>query len=245
VSAEPARERLSQISTLWSALVEAHGGAEAARLAAQRQLIERYAGAVHRYLQGILRDPHAADELQQEFLLALIRGEFHKADREKGRFREYVKGVLFHLVSKHRRGQGRRPQVLAADSPVWHELADGESEDASFESSLREELMARTWEALARSHVTLHEVLRLRAEYPKLPSEELAKRLGHQLDRPFSADAVRQLLRRARALFSDLLLDEVAGSLGCPERDDLERELADLSLFSYCQDALARRFPSC
>jgi RNA polymerase sigma-70 factor (ECF subfamily) len=192
----------------------------------------------------MLRDGHAADELLQEFLLALIRGEFHKADRQKGRFRDYVKAVLFHLVSKYRRGQERQPQALPADNPAWHELAEGASADTPFEDSLREELMTRTMEQLARSHSTLHEVLRLRAEYPKLPSQELAKRLGHKLDRPFSADAVRQLLRRARATFSDLLLEEVAGSLDCPGREDLERELADLNLFSYCKDALDRRFPS-
>jgi RNA polymerase sigma-70 factor (ECF subfamily) len=237
-------DRLSKISTMWTALRQAHGGDAGERLAAQQQLIERYAAAVHRYLNAALRDPHAADEVLQEFLLALVRGGFRKAERQRGRFRDYLKSVLFHLVGKYRRGQARQPQVLGADKSVLDALADAASEESTFEGSLRAELMVRAWEALARRQPTLHAVLRLRADHPKVPSQELARHLGQQLGRPFTADALRQLLRRARATFSDLLLDEVAGLLDCPDREDLERELADLNLLSYCQDALARRFPA-
>ena len=53
---------LSQITTLWSMVNEAHGlDAEAANAARQR-LLRRYGGAVKRYLLGALRDPEAADE---------------------------------------------------------------------------------------------------------------------------------------------------------------------------------------
>jgi RNA polymerase sigma factor (sigma-70 family) len=239
----PGPHRLNEISTLWTALLAAHGDSTSVRNAAQRALVERYGAAVHHYLLGILKDAHAADELLQEFLLALIRGDFHKAAPQRGRFRDYVKTVLAHLVSHYRRQDARQP-ALAADHPAWQELADAEAAELSLESSLRQELMTRTWEVLAEQHPTLYQVLWLRAEHPKLPSHELAQRLGAQQGRNFTGDAVRQLLRRARSMFSDVLLDEVTASLDCPERADLERELADLNLLSYCADALQRRFPS-
>jgi RNA polymerase sigma-70 factor (ECF subfamily) len=115
-------DHLSKITTLWTALNAAHHGAGGERDAARQQLIERYAAAVHRYLLAALRDPHAADELLQEFLLALLRGNFHKADRQRGRFRDYIKTVLFHLISKYRRGEARHAAL--ADNPALQALAD-------------------------------------------------------------------------------------------------------------------------
>src|SRR5437660_9775525 len=85
------QERLSQLSTCWTLLGQAHAGAGDLESRAQAALIERYQGAVYRYLMGILRDPDAADEVFQEFALRIVRGDFHKADPARGRFRHYVK----------------------------------------------------------------------------------------------------------------------------------------------------------
>src|SRR5438477_13217082 len=59
--------RLSKISTIWTVLRQAHGGPADAAAAAQQVLLQRYGGAIHRYLLAILRDRHAADDLTQEF----------------------------------------------------------------------------------------------------------------------------------------------------------------------------------
>ena len=92
---EPIEQRLSRISTIWTVLHQAHGGTEDDRTAAHSMLMARYGGAVHRYLLATLHDPHAADDLSQEFALALVRGAFHKVEPDRGRFRDYVKTVLF------------------------------------------------------------------------------------------------------------------------------------------------------
>src|SRR5205823_2316590 len=63
MSREQLNQRLSQISTAWSALRQAHEGTAAEATAAQRLLLERYSGAAHRYLLRATGDPHAADEL--------------------------------------------------------------------------------------------------------------------------------------------------------------------------------------
>src|SRR5262245_54219691 len=116
MSDEPINERLSKISTAWTLMQQAHGDQTAAAAAAQEQIALRYGKAVQRYLQAALRDPAAAADLTQEFNLALVRGTFRLADPERGRFRDYVKGALFHLVSGYRRKQSKQPQQLAADA---------------------------------------------------------------------------------------------------------------------------------
>ena len=108
-------KRLSGISTVWTVLRQANDGSKDSARAAQELLVRRYGGAVYRYLLRALGDASAAEDLAQEFALGLVRGDYRHADPQRGRFRNYVKSVLFHLVSKHRRGQGRQPQPFFVD----------------------------------------------------------------------------------------------------------------------------------
>jgi RNA polymerase sigma-70 factor (ECF subfamily) len=235
------RGRLSGISTLWSVLREAHGGDSEAASSAQHMLMRRYGDSVRRYLLGALHDPHAADELTQEFALALVSGSFRGADRQKGRFRDYVKSVLFHLVSRYRRGRKKDLAALAPDGAALADLAAPQQDHgAEFDRDWREDLLNRAWDALADAQPTFYAVLRFRAGHPKMPSAELARQLAPQLNKPLSAEGVRQALHRARDLFARLLVEEVARSLEPPTPDAVEEELRELSLLDYCRSALDR-----
>ena len=81
-------ERLSRISTMWSLVFQAHAGKVDAAASAQNVLMQRYGGAIHRYLLGALRDADAAADLAQEFALRFVRGDFRRANPERGRFRD-------------------------------------------------------------------------------------------------------------------------------------------------------------
>ncbi len=61
----------------------------------------RYGGAVQRYLLASVRDPDAASDLAQEFALRFLRGDFHRADPGRGRFRDFVKRAIYHLMIDH------------------------------------------------------------------------------------------------------------------------------------------------
>jgi RNA polymerase sigma-70 factor (ECF subfamily) len=238
---EELNRRLSTISTVWSELERAHAGPADAAANAQQQLLLRYGRPVYHYLLAALRDPAAAEDLTQEFALSLVRGQFRRVDSSRGRFRDYVKTVLFHLVSKHRKGQKKHPAPLPADSPQLAALvAPGDDPDRQFYENWREELLARAWEALAEVHPTFYSVLRLRATHPKMASAELAQQLSQQLGKPHTADWVRQSLRRAREMYADLLVEEVARSLESPTVDQVRQELGELNLLDYCPAALGR-----
>src|SRR5438046_847981 len=103
--------RLSRIDTQWTVLYQAKDPEEAAR-AAQARMLERYGGAVRRYLLAATRDEDAADELGQEFAVRFLRGGLRGANPDRGRFRDYVKGVLIHLVANyHHSGKKRIAQL--------------------------------------------------------------------------------------------------------------------------------------
>jgi RNA polymerase sigma-70 factor (ECF subfamily) len=237
-------DRLSRISTFWSMVRAAQQGAPAAASDAQVKLLQRYSRPVRRYLLGALRDPDAAEELYQEFFLRFVRGDFKNASPERGRFRDFVKTVLFHLIVDHQRRQRSNPQPLDANvpEPTAAPALDPEHE---FAERWRHELLRRAWAALAEAERQtgrpLHTVLRLKIDHPKLSSAELAEQFAARLGKPVTIDSLRQALHRARERFADLLLAEVAHSLQHPSRDKLEQELLELRLLVYCQPALKRR----
>jgi RNA polymerase sigma-70 factor (ECF subfamily) len=236
-------QRINLISTLWSLVFRAHRGPAEEVRPARQQLLERYGGAVRRYLRGVLHDRGAAEEVFQDFALRLLHGDLRGADPQRGRFRDFVKGTLFHLIADHRKRQRKWPGPLPADGAL---VADpGGADSASgFVDSWRDELLARAWAALAaveaRTGQPYHAVLRFRADHPEMHSPQMAEQLAARLGRPLTAAGVRQLLHRARDKFADFLLDEVAHSLDNPTAEQLEQELAELGLLDYCRPALAR-----
>jgi RNA polymerase sigma factor (sigma-70 family) len=237
-------DRLSAIETHWTALFQAHRDPGDATTAAQRQLLLRYYGAVYRYLLGILRDAVAAEDLTQEFAVRFLRGDFHRVDPERGRFRDFLKTALRHLAQDYWRKQEKAPAHLAAGSgqPIASSSAESEACDKAFLDKWREELLNQAWKSLATfqesSGQLSYEVLRCKAEQPKLHSAELAARLGAHRGKPLTANGVRQLLFRARRKFAELLVEEVSRSLQTSDPATLGEELIALKLFGYCESAL-------
>jgi RNA polymerase sigma-70 factor (ECF subfamily) len=238
-------EHLSQLPTLWTLVCQAHQGPEEEMQAARARLLERYGGVVRRYLAGALGDAEAADELSQEFALSFLRGDFRRADPERGRFRQYLKTALFHLVVQYRRRQQKQPLALGSKMPEPAAAPAGDTADQDFLRSWRDELLASTWDALREVEQTndqpWYTVLRFRADHPDLPSPQMAQQLQAPLGKPLSPAGIRQLLRRAREKFADLLLERVADSLDRATAEELESELIELNLLAYCQPALKRR----
>jgi RNA polymerase sigma-70 factor (ECF subfamily) len=233
-------ECLSQIATPWSLIGRMYAGQDEAASSALGLFLQRYSGAVYRYLLGAVRDEDAALELCQEFALRCLRGDFRRADPRYGRFRDYLRTALIHLVSDYRRARRSQPRSLPPrdleSGPRAPELDEGD-----FLPSWREELLERTWQALAKARPTLHAVLLLRVQQPELPSARLAGLLAERLRTPFTPVNVRVALHRARDKFSELLLDEVAATLEAPAEADLLEELRELRLLKFCAPALGRR----
>jgi RNA polymerase sigma-70 factor (ECF subfamily) len=240
--------RLSRISTIWRLLDDAQASRQTRVRDARTALFERYQGAAYRYLLGAVRNPDAADDLFQEFALKCLQGAFSGADQQRGRFRDYLKSTLYHLIVDHQKRQHRQPRQLDT-AVVQPEVAawDPCQSDRQFAESWRDELLARSWAALAEAERNggppYHSVLKFRAENPKSCSVEMASRLTEQLHPavPFTETGIRKALQRARSQFAQALLDDVVQSLGNPTPEELEQELVEVGLLCYCRSELARR----
>lgn len=249
MAAEEALEPLSLLSTCWSLVCRARQGGALAVRSAQRSLLDRYGPAIRRYLRAAVRNDHAAEDLYQEFALRLVRGDLHGADRQRGRFRDFVRGVLVHLVADHHKRRQRDDRLhvrVAQVARVTQDQANGVAleSDTSLDEAWREQALHLAWTALARLKTEggplLYTVLRCRADHPDLRSPALAQHLSCRLGYPVKAANVRQLLHRARLRFAELLLHEVVEGLDDSTCDEVERELEELHLLHYCRPALEK-----
>jgi RNA polymerase sigma-70 factor (ECF subfamily) len=231
INREHCDERLSRLSTWWTLLRQSGAAGPTTITNAQHQLVERYSGAVYRYLLGAVRNEDAAKELFQEFALRFLQGDYRRADPNRGRFRDYLKSALSHLVTDHHRMKTRQPGSLPATLAAPQELED----DSSFAQCWREELLNQTWKALEKANPDQHAVLLALSKEPDLSAAELAERSSQALGRPISQGNARVLLHRAREKFAELLLAELRLSLDQADDSTLRAELRELGLAGLCE----------
>jgi DNA-directed RNA polymerase specialized sigma24 family protein len=231
-------QRLSRISTQWTLVLQAHNAPAGGPQSVLQGLLQRYSGAALRYLMGAVRDLDVAEELAQEFALRFVRGDFRRADPERGRFRDYLKTSLIHLATDYQRLKAAQPARLGVEPAAPAQVSLDSEQD--FLRSWREELVERTWKALADANPAYHAALRFRIDNPEVPSAQMAEQLEATLGKAVSAASARKLLERAHGKFADLLLEEVAFSLEEPSAEALREELTELDLLKYCRSALER-----
>jgi RNA polymerase sigma-70 factor (ECF subfamily) len=236
-------DRLSQIETLWSVVRNAHQSDEEIAREAQRKLLQQYGNAIQRYLIAKLRDPAAADDVYQDFAVKFVRGDFHKASPDIGRFRTFLRTVLFRQIADYYRAKKRRGGMQLDVQMV--DPADDSDEvqrDDQFAEVWRDEMLKKAWDSLYELEVNSgkpwYSVLQMRVRNPEMRSADLARAVGEQLDKPMSSANVRVLLHRAREKFSVLLIESISNSLNSTSADNIENELAELKLLEYCQAAL-------
>jgi RNA polymerase sigma-70 factor (ECF subfamily) len=242
VEAEP---RLSQLTTQWNLVFQTRSPTPEQASQAASQLMCRYAGAVQRYLLKAMGNSDVADELNQEFAVRFLRGDFRRGDPSRGRFRDYVKRALQNLMKDYYR---RKRPVRSLDSSVAEPAVLDENLiqfDRQFLQSWRNDLLDRAWEAIKEREKETgqpyHTVLRMRVEHPDLTSNEWSERLSQVVGHPVTPGGFRQALQRAREQFAKHLLTEVSASLHDPTPEQIEEELADLELLSCCKPYLNRK----
>ncbi|GAC1474653.1 MAG: hypothetical protein NVSMB9_25420 [Isosphaeraceae bacterium] len=232
------KSHLSQIETRWSLIFQAHQERGDVSAEAQRELLERYAGAVLSYLLRVTQNPDEAADLAQEFALRFLRGDFQHADPRRGRFRNYVKTAVLNLVIDSHRQRKNRPQRLLDDGKGIRDPSEDLLDlDRQFLDCWRDEILNRAWERLElqqkETGPPFHTVLRFRADHPEMRSHQIAERLTDLLGRPVNANWVRQNLMRARERFVEILQAEVAHSLGNPSEEERDEEMRNLGLWIY------------
>jgi DNA-directed RNA polymerase specialized sigma24 family protein len=234
--------RLDAIATKWSLVRNAHlNGKPEDATAARQALVLRYAKAVRRYVGGIIKQREDADELAQDVVVRLLKGDFCGADPNKGRFRDLLKTAVRNMVHNHwDKSNRRRPADVDLDA-----VAASAVSDSVWDNAWQQNVLDHAWGALKDAEVhnpnsPAYTLLKLRSTFPDASSEELAEKLGAKLGAPVRADACRQMLRRARVKFAEILIDEVKIGLENPTEERLYEEFAHLGLLEYIKDFLEK-----
>jgi RNA polymerase sigma factor (sigma-70 family) len=222
---------LEQISTHWSSLNDL------------ASFTLRYAPAIRAYLAILLGDEHEADEAAQEFMLRVLERGFARANPELGRFRDYLKTAVRNAaLSRLRR---KRPGSL--DEELVEELGSDDGNEARWLGDWQRCLLERAWRALEAHQRQspgnlFFTVLRVSADHPDEDSTALAERTSALAGRDVRADAFRKQVSRARRMFAEVLLQEVAATLSDPTPARVEEELIEVGLWPYVRDFLPEQW---
>ena len=253
---------LNNLQTHWSSVLL---GAETAGQQARNRLLVRYYDFVQRYVRAKLSpDLASADALVSDFALRLLevdaflkRAEPGEAPRP-GRFRKYLLTVLARMVTDHFRRKGRENEKRRYPAPGGElgptaGTGDDGPDDPEFLACWKQELVNQAWKALERSEKRsgqlFHTLVLFAQENPTLNWAQIAERMTAQRNDAFTAAGVRQIVKRGRELFGELLVHETAQSLaktqGKASADEIEAELIELGLLNdYCKNALANWQPA-
>lgn len=237
LSLSDSRVMLGQIETQWSLVAQAHGEETTEAQVLKHVVLGHYSGPVFRYLMGAVRNEEAAMELAHEFALRLLRGDFHRVNPDRGRFRDYIKTVLINLVRDHVNSARQSPKQFAANAPDPAVNPDPASPDPneSFEDCITKHLIAMAWERLEAANVRQYAVLLIKTESePDAPSRELSARVKERFGFELTSVTFRKTLERARTRFAALLTEAAAEVTHADSPDELKQELKALGLASYC-----------
>ncbi len=231
---------LRDMATQWSLLRLAHDDATAGSQSARQAMVVRYSAAVRLYVALLLRDSHVADEVAQEVMVRMLRGDFAVADPQRGRFRDLLRHSVRNMVRNYTAKENRR-----RGSELDEELTPGEESTADdpWLEAWTKSLVEMAWRGLEAYQAetpgsVAATVLRLSQEHPDEDSTALAARLSQQSGKQFNAAAARQQLRRARLRFAQLIVEEVARGLRDPSTQAVEDELIALELMPLIKDFL-------
>ena len=233
---------LSRIETLWSVVRQAHDSNADQAANAQTQLLDRYGNAIRRYLIGAVKDTNIADELFQEFAFKFVKGDFKSVDPERGKFRSYVKTVLFRMVAQYYRKQNKRKEMTLDDIPEPDSQDETDQSNELFLQSWREDMLSQTWQALeayeSQGGAPYNTILRIRVSNPAADSGELATLISSSVGRKVTPGNARVQVHRAREKFAYLLIETIADSLPESSCENIESELIELRLIDYCKEVL-------
>lgn len=219
------------LTTRWSQVLAA-GAADGPARAALAWLCERYWDALRAHVRRRGFDATAAEDLTQDFLVAVIGGGVvERADRARGRFRTFLLACLDHHLGHARaratalkRGGGIAAETLPAAGPaVEHDPGRAFDRDWAGAVLARARDRLRAEQVVAgqgERHDRLACFLAANGDAAAYVAAGAALGLGE--------GAVKVAVHRLRSRLRELLREEVAQTLGETDEGAIDGELRDL-----------------
>lgn len=213
-------------NTQWTELANATLSGEESGRAALDALCRSYWEPVRQYVLQRGWRPHEAPDLTQSFFLYLMeKGVLRRAEREKGRFRSFLQGVLNNFLLSERqrrmtqkRGGSHEHEELEDDTAATESSAGLEFDRQWAMTVVQAALQRVSAECSAKRGEGVFDVLSVfisgRGEI--IPQEEAAARLGMTIGR------FRTEVFTWRQKFRDCLRVEVRRTVSAPHEVDDE-----------------------
>lgn len=225
-------------TTQWSLVLGTMDNAPARAAAALERLCTRYWFPIYAFIRRQGHDAHQAEDLTQSFFqFGLERRVFHQADREKGRFRNFIVASLANFLNNHRdhlaaSKRGGNRVIVPWDESLAEEIFALEScspaaPDQTFDRAWAATIIRRVLENLRAEHAGRGRLAVFEALQPHLTGEPAAedyRRLTASLG--METGALKVALHRLRRRFGELLRKEVAHTVARPE--DVAEEIRHL-----------------
>ena len=229
------------LTTHWSVVLAARDKSSPESAAALEVLCRAYWYPLYAFVRRQGHSPSDAQDLTQEFFARLLAKEYLRAaDREKGRFRTFLRVALRRFLANEwdrarrlKRGGGRTPLPLdttAAEQRYQEEQDDTLAPDHLYERRWARALLEQAMARLRADYATAGKTAEfdqlkgaLTAERGGIPYPDLAASLG------LSEVAARVAVHRLRKRFREVFRVTVSETVSTPgDVDDELRYLAGL-----------------
>ena len=181
---------------------------------------------MRRQLTSLFGSTSEADEALKLLLTHLATAGF--GEHKRGRLRDF-------LLRGIRSAAKTRVEEAPADDRPLPKLDELTLESKQWVKYWREGLLERAWRAMERQEPAdpeppVYSLLHYATANRQATPEELASIISENVDVEIDARSVQETLPHARALFAQLVADEVAETLESPTGEDVKREIGQLGL---------------
>ena len=207
-------------TTIWDTIRQAKMGEPEA----VDRILKKYRDPVVAFIRGQGRSPEDAEDLAQDVFLVIVRDDLlAKADKVRGRFRDFLRGVVKNVLANAGRvrraaKRGAGTELLSLES-VLGDSGPVDEQDEAFDGEWIRNLVELSLDRLRESDERYHQALRLQRDEGR-SLEEIASAMN------VTAKQVGNFLQQARKKLGDLIRREVQGY--CSSSAEFRDELAYL-----------------
>ncbi len=220
-------------TTRWTLLAEATLNGDPAGQEALTRMCETYRRPIEDFLGSRGCKPQEIDDLVQDFFLSWLKSRaWKRADKDRGRFRNFVMGGVMHVLAKHhsrrqaqKRGGGVEIDSLDAMMEAGIEPPCPEPEDImEFDRRWAVSLVENTLVTVAEEEQERGKAVEFAVLRHFLPGAEEAISLETAVSRlGTNLNTLKVSIHRLRARFRERLRAEVARTVSAPH--EIEEEL--------------------
>jgi RNA polymerase sigma factor (sigma-70 family) len=222
------------VTTHWSVVLSAGDERSTAREQALESLWRTYWQPIYAFVRRTVSNPEDARDLTQSFFADLLGdGTFARADREKGRFRSFLRGAVKHfLADEHDRAKAHKRggsiefisfDAAMAESRYGAEPAFAVTPDSQFDRGWALAVLDRALTRLRQKfelsgRAVLFDGLKgfLTGDKPAVNYAEAATSLR------ITEGAAKMTITRMRQRFGAIVRQEIAQTVATPEQLELE-----------------------